>query len=287
MGPFFQAVFPPGLIGDAFMQNAWLAGTATALTAAAVGTFVVLRSAPFAAHAIPRASFAGAAGALLLGASSLLGVAVFATLSAVGIGLLGERSERGPVTALVLAAALGTGALFLAVGDVYEPAAYALLFGQILGVSTGEVVDAFVLFASAAVGVAMMYRPLLLASVSPAVAEAKGTSVRLMNLLFLLLVALASALTVPVVGALLAFSLLVGPPAAASRISRSVPTVMALSAAFALASVWLALIFAYDTGWPSGFFVSGVSAVIYLGARWVGHRRRGAFQEARLEGGRL
>lgn len=267
LGTILQTVFPPGLFTEPFMQNAYLAGTAVALAAALVGTFVVLRGMPFAAHAIPRVSFAGAAGALLVGTSSILGVALFAGLGALGIAALGVRRESGPVTALVLAAALGLGGLFLAVGDVYQPEAYALLFGQVLGVSTGEAADSILLLAISAMGVALLYRPLLLASVSPEVAAAKGARVRLLDLLFLLLVALASALTVPVVGALLAFSLMVGPPAAASRLAKSPPGVMALSAALALVSVWVALILAYDTGWPSGFFVTGVSTLFYLVAR--------------------
>ncbi len=263
-------LFPAGLFTASFMQNAWIAGTAVALLSALVGFFVVLRGAAFAAHAVPRASFAGAAGAVLAGGDTLLGLAIFSALSAVGIASLATRRDAGQTTALVLMAALGLGSLFLALGGAYAPEVYALLFGQIVGISRPDVYAIIGLLALALVATAFLYRPLLFSSVAPDVAEAKGVPRRRMDILFLLLVALAATAAVPVVGALLSFSLMVGPAAAAAYFGRSPRQALGIAALIGVLSIWFSLVFAYDTGLPVGFFVAAVTAVFYgLGRLWA------------------
>ena len=266
----FQALFPPGLFTADFMVNAWIAGTAVAVLSACVGFFVVLRGASFAAHAIPRASFAGAAGAVLAGGDTLVGLAIFSALSALGIASLSSRRHEGQTTALVLMAALGLGSLFLALGNAYAPEVYALLFGQIVGISRPDVLGILVLLVLALAATAILYRPLLWSSVAPDVAEAKGVPRRRMDVLFLLLIALAATAAVPVVGALLSFSLMVGPAAAAGYFGRNPRQALALAVVIGVLSVWLSLLFAYDTGLPVGFFVAAVTAVFYgLGRLWA------------------
>ena len=264
-----HVLFPTGLFTAAFMVNAWIAGSAVAVLSASVGFFVVLRGASFAAHAIPRASFAGAAGAVLAGGDTLVGLAVFSGLSALGIASLSSRRHESQTTALVLTAALGLGALFLSLGDAYAPEVYALLFGQIVGISRADVVGILLLLALALLATAILYRPLLYASVAPDVAEAKGVPRRRMDVLFLLLVALAATAAVPVVGALLSFSLMVGPAAAGSYFGRGPAQALGVGVVIGLLSVWFSLVFAYDTGMPVGFFVAAVTAVFYgLGRLW-------------------
>ena len=263
-------LFPPGLLTAPFMQNAWISGSAVAILSALVGFFAVLRAATFVAHAVPRASFAGAAGAALVGGDTLLGLGIFSAISALGIAFLTSRRDRGQITALVLAAALGLGALFLALGDAYAPQVYALLFGQIVGISRADVLGILGLTGLTAAAVAVLYRPLLFVSVAPDVAEARGVPRRRFDVLFLLLVALSATAAVPVVGALLSFSLMVGPAAAASYFGRSPASALWLSVAIGLVSVWLALVLAYDTGMPVGFFVAVVTAAFYgLGRLWA------------------
>jgi zinc/manganese transport system permease protein len=145
-----------------FMVNAWIVASIVAVVAGLVGFFVVLRGAAFVAHAIPNGSFAGAAGAALVGAGTLLGLAVFSLLGAVGIGLLGRRGRHDVATALGLVAMLGTGALFVDVGQAYAPAIYSLLFGEVLGVSRSELVPTAALAGACALGVALLWRRLLL-----------------------------------------------------------------------------------------------------------------------------
>jgi zinc/manganese transport system permease protein len=262
-------LFPPGLFTLEFMQNAWVAGTAVAIVGGVVGFFVVLRGATFVAHAVPRASFAGAAGAALVGQSSALGLGTFAVLSALGIASISRERRHGVATALILAAALGLGDLFLTIGHVYAPAVFALLFGQIVGISTPDVHAVLIVSAITVVLFAATFRPLLLQTVSPHVAEARGFWTRGLEVWFLLLVSGAAAAMVPVVGALLAFSLMVGPAATGSIIGKSPLKALGWSIVFGVLSLWLSVWLAYLTFWPIGFFVSGFCLLFYAAARLI------------------
>ena len=202
-----------------FMMNTWAVATIVAAVAGVVGFFVVLRGSAFPAHAIPKGAFAGAAGASLLGISTLLGLAVFSLLGALGIGALGRRSRHDVATALALVMMLALGAAFLSRTTEYEPEIYSLLFGEVLGVSTTELLPVAALGAVCIAAVIVLYRPLMLSSVVPEIAEAKGIRSHRMEICFLIVVALATAMTVPVVGALLIFSLMIGPPAAARSLT--------------------------------------------------------------------
>jgi zinc/manganese transport system permease protein len=120
------------------MVNTWIAASVVAVVSGVIGFFVVLRGSAFVAHALPQGAFAGAAGAALVGASTLGGLGVFSLLGAVAIGWLGRRGRHDVVTALALVLMLGLGALFLSFSSEYAPEIYSLLFGEVLGVSSGE-----------------------------------------------------------------------------------------------------------------------------------------------------
>ncbi|HUK70086.1 MAG TPA: metal ABC transporter permease [Streptosporangiaceae bacterium] len=261
-----------------FMMNTWAVATIVAVVAGVVGFFVVLRGSAFAAHAIPKGAFAGAAGASLLGISTLAGLAVFSLLGALGIGLLGRRGRRDVVTALTLVVLLALGAAFLSRSVEYEPEIYSLLFGEVLGVSTTELVPVAALGIVCIAAVTALYRPLMLSSILPEIGEAKGVRGHRMEICFLIVVALATAMTVPVVGALLIFSLMIGPPAAARSFTSRPAGAMFLSAAIALATVWAAIASSYLYNWPVGFFVGAFGALSYgIGRAWATrHRSRPA-----------
>jgi zinc/manganese transport system permease protein len=259
-----------------FMMNTWAVATIVAPVAGIVGFFVVLRGSAFPAHAIPKGAFAGAAGASLLGISTLAGLAAFSLLGAIGIGALGRRARSDVATALALVMMLALGAAFLSRTTQYEPEIYALLFGEILGVSSTELLPVAILGAICVAAVGLLYRPLMLSSVIPEVAEAKGIRSRRMEICFLTVVALATAMTVPVVGALLIFSLMIGPPAAARSLTSRPVLAMLLSVAFALVTVWAAIAASYASNWPVGFFVGAFAALCYgAGRAWAAwHRTR-------------
>lgn len=263
-----------------FMVNAWEAATIVALVAGVVGFFTVLRGEAFAAHALPNGAFAGAAGAFLIGANTLVGLGVFSLAGAGMIAGLGRRARSDVATALTIVLMLALGDLFLSRTSEYAPEIFALLFGEILGVSTSELGPTVGMAAVSIAAVAVLYRPLLLSSVATEVAEARGINPRLMNLAFLIVVALVTTMAVPVVGSLLIFSLLIGPPAAARSFTSSPIVAMALSVVFALVTVWVAIAASYETDLPVGFFVGVTGAFAYAVGRgwtaWRGSRKAGA-----------
>jgi len=256
-----------------FMIDAWTVASIVAVIAGLVGFFVVLRGSAFVAHAIPNGSFAGAAGASLLGISTIVGLGVFSLVGALGIGWLGRRGRHDVVTALALVMMLGLGALFLSLSMAYAPQVYSLLFGEVLGISPNELAPTAALAVVCVLAIALLYRPLMLSSVLGEVGEAQGISRWRMEMCFLAVVALASTMTVPVVGTLLIFSLMVGAPAAARSFTANPTRAMALSVAIALVTVWTAIAASYTTNYPVGFFVGSVSAAWYaLGRLWMAWR---------------
>jgi zinc/manganese transport system permease protein len=259
---------------SSFMTNTWIVATIIAVIAGIVGFFVVLRGAAFPAHALPNSAFAGAAAANLLGISALIGLAAFAAAAAIAIATLGRRGRHDVATALALVLGLALGALFLSRSEEYEPQLYSLLFGEVLGVSTTQLLPVALLAFGSVAAIAILYRPLLYSSSIPDIAEAKGIASHRIELAFLLVLAAATALTVPVVGALLIFSLMIGPPAAARSFTNRPALAILLSVIIALTTVWTAIAISYQTNWPIGFFVGTISALAYaLGRTWAAWRR--------------
>jgi len=257
-----------------FMMNAWTTATIVAVVAGVVGYFVVLRGAAFPAHAIPKGAFAGAAGASLLGISTLIGLGVFSLLGALGIGSLSRRGRHDVVTALALVMMLALGAAFLSRTTEYEPEIYSLLFGEVLGVNSSEILPVALVGLVCITAVAVIYRPLVLSSIVPEVAEAKGVRSYRIEICFLVVVALATTVTVPVVGALLIFSLMIGPPAAARSLTSRPVLAMIGSVVIALVTVWVAIAASYLYNWPVGFFVGALGALSYgIGRGWAAWRR--------------
>jgi zinc/manganese transport system permease protein len=262
-----------------FMVNAWIVASIVAVVAGVIGFFTVMRGSAFVAHAIPNGSFAGAAGASLIGASTLVGLAVFSLAGALGIGVLSRRGRQDAVTALALVMMLALGALFLSQSEEYAPEVYSLLFGEVLGIAGNEIAPTAILGGVCILTVAALYRPLMLSSVLPEVGEARGISAFRMEMCFLLVIALATTMTVPVVGTLLIFSLMIGAPAAARSFTDRPLLAMALSVAIALLIVWIAIFAAYETNYPVGFFVGSASAASYaLGRAWAAIRERGTLR---------
>jgi zinc/manganese transport system permease protein len=261
------------LMFTGLMANTWIAASIVAVIAGVTGFFAVLRGETFAAHAIPNGAFAGAAGAALLGVNVIWGLAVFAIAGALGIGTLGSKARHDVVTALALVLMLGVGGLFVSWSSEYAQQAYSLLFGEVLGVPRDEVWPIAGIGVLTIVAIGIAFRRLMLTSAMPEVAQARGVSVRGMEIYFLVVMALATSMTVPVVGALLMFSLMIGPVAAARSVTARPGLALALSVAISLATVWLSIALSYRTNWPIGFFVGIGGALFYLiglGARSLG-----------------
>jgi zinc/manganese transport system permease protein len=250
-----------------FMQNAFAAAGIVAVVCGLVGFFLVLRAQTFAGHALSHVGFAGATGAVLLGVAPLWGLVALTLLAGIGMGLLGERlHQRDVAIGIVLAMSLGLGLLFLHFFTAYATQATALLFGNILGVDAATVWTLLLLGTAATAALAVISRPLLFASLQPELAEARGVSLRLISVLFLAIVALAVAQCAQIVGVLLVFALMVGPAAAAQRLTTRFWCGIVLSVALALAEAWFALVLAYVTDWPTSFWITALSGCVYLAA---------------------
>ncbi len=256
------------LLAYDFVRNALIAGTLVAVTAGIAGYFVVLRGLSFAGHALSHVGFAGATGAVALGIPAVFGLLGFALLGAVGMGALGDRVRgRDVAIGIVLAWSLGLGVLFLSLYKGYATEAYALLFGEILGISATSVVVTAVASFIALGALALMYRPLLFTSIDPDAALARGVPVRAVAIGFMLVLGLAVATAAQVVGVLLVFALLVTPAAIAERLTATPVHAIALSVGFALAFTWGGLLLALCLPYPVSFFITTLAFAGYVSVR--------------------
>jgi zinc/manganese transport system permease protein len=254
-----------------FMVNALLATGAVAVAAGVAGWLMVLRREAFAGHTLSVMAFPGASGAALAGVPAAWGYYVACSAAALAIARLrgrgGARMDASAGIALVQTAGLAAGFVFLSLYGGVLGDLESQLFGTFLGVSdtrlsTLAVTAVVVLAALAAVG-----RPLLFASVDPAVAAARGVRVPALESAFLLLLGLVVAATSQVTGALLVFSLLLAPAASAQALTARPATGLALSVALALLTGWLGLAVAYFSPYPAGVFIASIAFALYLGCR--------------------
>ena len=253
-----------------FMRNAFEAGAMVSIVAGLVGYFVILRRTAFAAHALSHVGFAGAAGAAVISLSPVWGLLVFCLGGAGVMGALGQRlRERDTVIGIVLAFMLGLGVLFISLYTGYATEAYSILFGEVLGISTGDVVLTVVIGGITLLLLAAMYRPLLFASVDEEVAEARGVPTRALAIGFMATLALAVAVSVQVVGVLLIFSLLVTPAAIADRLTSRPASAMLVSVITALACTLVGLAIAFYVALPVSFFITSLAFGTYLVVRWA------------------
>jgi zinc/manganese transport system permease protein len=248
-----------------FMRNAFAAATVVAVVSGAVGYFLVLRGQTFAGHALSHVGFTGATGAVLIGVTPLGGMVLMTVAAGIGMALIGERlTQRDVAIGIVLALSLGFGLLFLHFFTAFATQATALLFGNVLAVDVATVWTLAAIGLVVMAGLAVISRPLLFASLQPELAEAKGVSLRLYGMLFLVLVALTTAACAQIVGVLLVFSLMVGPAAAAQRLTGGVGAGVLAAALLAVAQAWAGLALAFYTDWPVSFWITTLSAATYL-----------------------
>jgi zinc/manganese transport system permease protein len=269
-----------------FMQHAFEAGTMVAVIAGVMGYFVVLRRSTFVAHAFSEIGFAGASGAVYLAQAlsiawltstdaAAYGMLVGASLGGTTIAMLSRRSSHRDVyVGIVLAFALGIGLLFLSLYTGYATEAISLLFGEILGIASTDVLRTLLFTAVILGGVGFLYRPLLFSSLDEAVAEAKGLPTLLIGVVFLLLVAVAVSVAVQVTGVLLIFSLMVTPAATAQHLASKPGRVISISVALALAVTWVGLFVSFYEPYPASFFITALIFVIYILVRVLHHRIR-------------
>jgi zinc/manganese transport system permease protein len=248
-----------------FMINAFAAAGLVAVVSGLVGYFLVMRGQTFAGHALSHIGFAGATGAGLIGLAPLWGLLGFTLAAGIVIGALSERiSNRDIAIGVVLSLALGFGLLFLHYYTSFATQATAILFGNVLAVDHTMIATLAALGTVTLVALAIIMRPLIFSSLQPELAEAKGVPLRLVSIAFLALVAIAVSACAQIVGVLLVFTLMVGPPAAAQRVTTGLWSGLFMSAGLALADAWLGLTMAFYTDWPVSFCIACLSAIGYF-----------------------
>jgi zinc/manganese transport system permease protein len=255
-----------------FMVNAFRAGTIVAVLAGLVGWFMVVRRQSFTGHTLAVVGFPGAAGAVLLGASATYGYFAFGVVAALLIGLVPTSSGRGyseesAVTGTVQSLALGCGFLFVSLYGGFLNGVNALLFGSFLGIADQQVVVLLAVALAAIAALAFIGRPLLFASIDPAVAAARGVPVKALSVTYLLVLAVAAGEVAQITGALLVFALLVVPAATAQTLTARPSTSILLAVLIGLGITWVSLFIAYYSPYPIGFYLTSVAFVAYLVAR--------------------
>jgi zinc/manganese transport system permease protein len=252
------------------VQNSLIAGALLGLMGGLIGVFVMTRDMSFAVHGISELSFAGAALALLFGLNIALGATLGSIVAAVIIAIMGSRAkDRNSIIAVLMPFGLGIGILALALYEGRAANKFGLLTGQIIAVDDPQV---FWLIATSLVVVSallVIWRPLSFASLDLEVAEARAVPTKTLGIVFMLLLALAVAASVQVVGALLVMTLLVTPAAAALRLTSSPVLVPVLSVSFAVVSVVGGILLALGGGLPISPYATTLSFAIYLVARVI------------------
>jgi zinc/manganese transport system permease protein len=270
-------VFEPGFFSSAPIHVAAVIGGAVAIVSAVTGVFTVMRGQSFGGHALGDVAAAGGSGALLMGLSPVTGFVGLGIIGAGVMDMIGVRRLRGRdlATGIVLGAAIGLSALFLYLESTSAATTGApaqILFGSIFTISSGTIP---VVVACGAVALACMlavWRPLLLDTVNSDIAATRGVPVRLVGLLYMLALAVSVGLSALAVGAILSTALLIGPAAAALRLTKAVGRAVALACLIGVGATWLGLLLAYDSyywgsshqGLPVSFFIVAVVFVTYL-----------------------
>jgi zinc/manganese transport system permease protein len=282
-----SGIFAPGFFSSSPVHVALAIGGISALVCGVVGTFTVLRGQSYAGHALADISVTGGSASFLANISPLWGFAGTGVLAAGVMDMIGARQQRGRdlATGIVRGAGLGLAALFLywaSTSTSTTGSAVTILFGSMFTIAPGTLplVAAFGL--PALLIVAVLFRPLVLSSVSAELAAARGVPVRFAGLACLIAIALAVSLAAISVGAILSTALLVGPAAIALRLTRSPGRATVAAAVIGVAATWIGILLAYGSydwppshnGWPVSFFIVVLIFLGYLGVQLAGPRRR-------------
>jgi zinc/manganese transport system permease protein len=252
------------------VQNSLIAGLLLGIMGGLIGVFVMTRDMSFAVHGISELSFAGAAIALLVGLNVALGATFGSIVAAIIIAIMGTRAkDRNSIIAVLMPFGLGIGILALALYEGRAANKFGLLTGQIIAVDDPQVVWLIATALVVVIALLVIWRPLSFASLDPEVAEARGVPTKALGIIFMLLLALAVAASVQIVGALLVLTLLVTPAAAALRLTSSPLLVPVLSTVFAAIAVVGGILLALGGGLPISPYVTTLSFGIYLVARVI------------------
>jgi len=295
VGAFLAPIFEPGFFGNSPVHVALIVGAVVAVVSGPVGVFTVLRGQSFAGHALSDVGATGGSGAFLLGINPLWGFVGMGLAAAGAMEVVGVRRPRGRdlATGVVFGASLGLAALFL-FWDTHRHTTSGvtvnLLFGDIWVIVNSTVV-LVAAFGAVALGLLVaLYRPLLLSSVSPDLAAARGVPVRAVGAAYFAALAIAVSLSSLTIGAILSTALLIGPAASALAVTKKPAQAMVTAALLGVAVTWVGILLSWDSyywpprehGWPVSFFIVALTLLTYLVAQ--GSRRATRRSDRVVEG---
>jgi zinc/manganese transport system permease protein len=248
-----------------FVRQALIAGTLSAILGAIIGYFVVIRNVSFAAHALSHIGFTGAAAAALIGISPLEGMLLFTVGASLFMGVSGDKLQRSDMAiGMVLSGALGLGTLFLSLYHGFAGQARVILFGNIFGVSWGQIEEMIVLSLLSLGALALISRKLLFASIQPRLAEARGLSLTGLSIGFMVVLAVSVTLASQIVGILLVFTLVIAPAGIALRLCRTFWRGIITSVILGVVVVWTGILLACLTDRPVTFWITALFFILYL-----------------------
>ncbi|TAP26928.1 metal ABC transporter permease [Arthrobacter sp. S41] len=256
------------------VSNSLIAGAVLGVVGGLIGIFIMMRDMAFAVHGIAELSFAGAAFALLIGADVVTGSVLGSLIAALILGFLGTRArDRNSITGVLMPFGLGLGILFLSLYEGRSANKFGLLTGQIVAVDDVQLNGMLLLSLVVVLALILIWRPLTFASVDPVVANARGVRTSGLSIIFMVILALAVAVTIQVVGALLVLALLITPAAAAMRVTSNPVLTVVLSIAFAELAVVGGILLALAGSLPISPYVTTISFLIYVICRSIEYVR--------------
>jgi zinc/manganese transport system permease protein len=288
-------LFEPGFFSSSPVHIAVVVGAVSALVSGIVGVFTVMRGQSFAGHALTDVATTGGSGAFFFNFSPLVGFLGAGVLGAGAMDLIGVERLRGRdiATGIVLGFATGLAALFLyldATKNATTGVSQQILFGSIFTLDATTIPLVAVMSVITLGVLFLIYRPLLLSSISPDLAAARGIRVRLVAVLFMLTLAVAVGLSSIAIGSVLSTALLIGPAATALRVTRNLRAALVVASVLGVGATWLGVVLAYDSfywfpssqGLPVSFFVVALIFLGYLVSGVPALRRRTSSPVARL-----
>ncbi|QIK72828.1 metal ABC transporter permease [Propioniciclava coleopterorum] len=254
----------PFMLG--FQQRALIGGLIAAATCSIVGVWLVLRGMSFFGDAFVHGVLPGIAAGVIFGFSPYLGAAVAALVMVGGIELIHRQTSLKEDTAigLLFVGMMALGVALISKSHTYTGSLTSILFGDIFGVDQPTLTSMAILGSIVVAGSLILYRPLLALSFSPAKADTLGMSPRFTHAALLVLIATAVIGSFQAVGTLLVFGLLVGPPATAALLARTVPQMFGLSVVLAAFAVWLGLTLSYHWGTAGSATMALVAIVVFF-----------------------
>lgn len=251
---------------EPFFVRALLAGLLLAIATATVGVFVVMRKMSFFGDAVAHFAFTGIALGFLLGIDPIVAAVMFSVLVALGIGFLEHRSALSSDTTIgvFFAASIAFGVFLIGLLKGYRPDLFQYLFGDILAITTNDLITAGMLVAVVLLLMFFAWSPLLAATLNRDLAKVYGIKVQRWEYVLLTLLAIVTAISIKTVGILLVTAMLIVPAAAAKNIARSTKSLWLITVALSLVSVVVGLLGSYYWNTASGPTIVLVSVLGFI-----------------------